>query len=58
VSKFINTGEFRIWCEHYYNICREPSILGASNHGLLIEKNERNTLIFDNCLIICYYKNK
>lgn len=34
----LSDEEFRIWCEHHYNICREPSILGASNHGLLIAK--------------------
>lgn len=33
-----NVSEFNIWCEHHYNICREPSILGTSNHGLLISR--------------------
>lgn len=34
----LSEEEFKIWCEHHYNICREPSILGTSNHGLLIAK--------------------
>jgi 2-polyprenyl-3-methyl-5-hydroxy-6-metoxy-1,4-benzoquinol methylase len=34
----LSEDEFRIWCEHHYSICREPSILGTSNHGLLIAK--------------------
>ncbi|MDF2821547.1 MAG: SAM-dependent methyltransferase [Clostridiales bacterium] len=28
--------EFRIWCDYHYSVCREKSILGASNHGLVI----------------------
>jgi len=34
----LSDEEFIIWCEHHYNICREPSILGTSNHGLLIAR--------------------
>ena len=30
--------EFKIWCDYHYFICREKSILGMSNHGLLIAK--------------------
>lgn len=28
--------EFKIWCNYHYNVCRQKSILGASNHGLII----------------------
>lgn len=28
--------QFKIWCEYHYSICREKSILGASNHGLIV----------------------
>ena len=31
-----NETQFKIWCEHHYNICRERSLLGASNHVLII----------------------
>lgn len=29
-------SEFDIWCRYHYSICREPSILGASNHVIII----------------------
>ena len=35
VDKF-NDDEFSIWCEYHYLTCREKSILGAGNHGLII----------------------
>lgn len=28
--------EFQIWCDYHYSICREPSLLGASNHVVII----------------------
>lgn len=28
--------EFSIWCNYHYAVCRQKSILGASNHGLII----------------------
>ena len=28
--------EFKIWCDYHYDICRERSILGASNHVIII----------------------
>ncbi len=31
-----NDEEFRIWCDYHYSICRERSILGASNHVIII----------------------
>lgn len=30
-----NTAEFDIWCNYHYNICREKSVLGASNHVII-----------------------
>lgn len=33
--------EFRIWCNYHYSVCREESILGASNHVMIVgRKNE------------------
>lgn len=29
-------ADFDIWCAHHYAICRERSILGTSNHGLIM----------------------
>ena len=31
-----NESEFDVWCKHHYSICREQSILGASNHVIII----------------------
>ncbi len=31
-----NDKEFKIWCDYHYSICRERSILGASNHVIII----------------------
>ncbi len=28
--------QFEVWCEYHYRMCREPSILGASNHAIII----------------------
>jgi len=30
------SDQFKIWCDHHYRMCREKSILGASNHVVLI----------------------
>lgn len=32
----MNHDEFEVWCNYHYLACRERSILGASNHGLVI----------------------
>jgi len=32
----MNDDEFETWCNYHYLVCREKSILGASNHGLII----------------------
>ena len=32
----MNQDEFEIWCEYHYATCREKSILGISNHGLIV----------------------
>ncbi len=31
-----NEEQFRIWCDYHYSVCREKSILGTSNHVVLI----------------------
>jgi len=31
-----NEEEFKVWCEYHYSICREKSILGTSNHVVII----------------------
>lgn len=31
-----NEPQFRIWCDYHYTICREQSILGLSNHVVII----------------------
>ena len=31
-----NEEQFQIWCDHHYRICREKSVLGASNHVMII----------------------
>lgn len=29
-------SQFKTWCDYHYSICREPSILGLSNHVVII----------------------
>lgn len=31
-----NEDQFRIWCDYHYSICREQSVLGSSNHVIII----------------------
>lgn len=31
-----NENQFKIWCDYHYSVCREPSVLGASNHVVII----------------------
>ena len=31
-----NEEQFQIWCDHHYALCREKSLLGASNHVVVI----------------------
>ena len=35
-----NESQFKIWCDYHYSICREPSLLGSSNHVMLIGKKQ------------------
>jgi len=28
--------QFKIWCDYHYSICRQKSLLGASNHVVII----------------------
>ncbi|HHZ06471.1 MAG TPA: methyltransferase domain-containing protein, partial [Clostridiales bacterium] len=32
----LNDEQFNIWCDYHYKTCREKSILGASNHSMII----------------------
>ncbi len=32
----LNEEEFKVWCDYHSMTCREKSILGISNHGLII----------------------
>lgn len=32
----LDTKEFMIWCDYHYRICREKSMLGASNHVIIM----------------------
>lgn len=31
-----NEEQFQLWCEYHYSVCREESILGASNHVIIV----------------------
>ena len=31
-----NDEQFKIWCDYHYSICRQKSLLGASNHVVII----------------------
>ncbi len=31
-----NENQFKIWCDYHYSVCREQSVLGASNHVVII----------------------
>lgn len=31
-----NEEQFKIWCDYHYSICREKSVLGSSNHVVII----------------------
>lgn len=33
-----NESQFKIWCDYHYSVCREQSVLGASNHVIIIGK--------------------
>ena len=35
-----NEEEFKIWCDYHYSVCREESILGASNHVIIVGKKK------------------
>lgn len=32
----LSESQFKIWCDYHYSICREKSIVGASNHVMII----------------------
>lgn len=33
-----NDEQFQIWCDYHYSICRQKSLLGASNHVVIVGK--------------------
>ncbi len=35
VNRF-NTDQYQVWLQHHLTVCDEPSLLGSSNHGLII----------------------
>lgn len=35
-----NADEFKIWCDYHYQVCREESILGASNHVIIVGRKK------------------
>jgi 2-polyprenyl-3-methyl-5-hydroxy-6-metoxy-1,4-benzoquinol methylase len=37
--------QFQTWCEYHYSICREKSILGASNHGLIVGRKQTGSIV-------------
>lgn len=34
----LDDNQFKVWCDYQYSVCREKSILGSSNHGLIIAR--------------------
>lgn len=32
--------QFKIWCDYHYSVCREESLLGASNHVIIVGKKK------------------
>ena len=32
--------EFKVWCNYHYSVCREKSLLGSSNHVIIIGRKE------------------
>ena len=35
-----NEEQFRIWCEYHYSACRERTVLGATNHAMVIGRKQ------------------
>lgn len=35
-----NEEEFKTWCDYHYSVCREGSILGASNYVIIVGRKE------------------
>lgn len=31
-----NDEQFKIWCDYHYSVCRQKSLLGASNHVIIV----------------------
>lgn len=37
----LDAASFDLWCDYHYRTCREPSLLGISNHGMVIGRKQR-----------------
>lgn len=35
-----NKEQFEIWCNYHYSVCRERSVLGASNHVIIVGRKK------------------
>lgn len=35
-----NEEQFQTWCDYHYSICREESVLGASNHVIIVGRKK------------------
>ena len=35
-----NEEQFQVWCDYHYSVCREKTILGASNHVIVVGRKE------------------
>lgn len=35
-----NEQQFQTWCDYHYSVCREESILGASNHVIIVGRKD------------------
>lgn len=36
-----NDEEFKCWMNYHYNICHERSIIGSSNHGIIVARKDK-----------------
>ena len=43
-------NQFKIWCNYHYSVCREQSVLGASNHVIIIGRKYHLSLQKHKCL--------
>lgn len=36
----MDASQFEVWCDYHYAVCREKSLIGASNHAVIVGKKE------------------